>query len=214
MISTIVICFNANKYIKNCIDSITDQIQKTDELIVIDGNSTDGTFEFLSSKKNIAVLKQQGKGIGDARNQGILKAKGEYIAFLDADDRWSKEKLLIQSTFLHNNPLIDAVGGHLVRSDNCTKSIPAMTPGAFLFKKEVFNRFGLFETKWKVAADHEWFIRAIRLGFKYCLLNEVVLFKTIHERNISINFQQIYKREVMEILHRSTNLYPIVSKEN
>ena len=89
-ISIIVPSFNEEKYIARCLDSILNQTFTDFEIICVDDNSTDSTFEIIReyAKKDSRVvpLKNPGKGVSSARNFGLDHAKGEYIGFVDSDD--------------------------------------------------------------------------------------------------------------------------------
>ena len=94
LISVIMPCYNAEKYIAEAINSVLDQTYSNIELILVDYGSTDNSLEicrkFQSRKENyICVDTQENKGPYLARNLGLRKANGRYIAFLDADDYWS-----------------------------------------------------------------------------------------------------------------------------
>jgi glycosyltransferase involved in cell wall biosynthesis len=205
-ISTIVISRNSMPHIKECLESIYNQTLKTKELIVVDGNSTDGTIEFLTQHKNIVYVSQQGKGIANARNIGIKMAKGNFISFLDADDVWHPEALEIRINSLLNDTNILASGGHLVKSNNLQQALPAFTPGGFVFRKDVFNELGYFNENWVYASDHEWFKRFIQGGFVYKLLPQIILTKGIHDTNTSVINKEKYRNEMMQILRTSTSL--------
>ncbi len=89
-ISIIIPVYNAEKYLKECLDSAILQTVKEKEIICIDDGSTDSSLQILEwySKKeaNFKVLRQENKGAGEARNAGLKIAVGKYISFLDADD--------------------------------------------------------------------------------------------------------------------------------
>lgn len=107
-VSTIIPTFNSAKYIKNAIDSVLEQDHKDVEIIVIDDGSTDNTELELSDyiKRNVIIyVKQKNAGPAAARNKGIAHATGKYIAFLDADDIWTKDKLTKQLDFLLKHDL-------------------------------------------------------------------------------------------------------------
>ena len=203
MISTIIISRNSWPYIDECVASIRQQYQKPGEIIVVDGKSGDGTFEWLKKQQDLITLEQSGTGIANARNQGILASKGNWISFLDADDIWNPEKLDLQSQILEKKPHLHAVTANLIKSDeNPERKWPAMTPGGFLFRREVFNEFGLFDEQWTVASDHAWFIGAIRQGMKYEVLPVTLLTKRIHDRNLSVTHKKMYRAEMMDIMRR------------
>lgn len=90
LLSIVIPAYNAEKYIKNCIESITSQNIDDYEIIVVDDGSTDNTIpiveELTKSNKKIKLYKQNHKFAGAARNLGISKACGKYIHFVDADD--------------------------------------------------------------------------------------------------------------------------------
>lgn len=90
MISIIVPVYNAEPYIKQCIDSLIKQTYKSIEIIVIDDGSTDNSLklleEFALKDDRVRILKQKNSGVSSARNLGIQKANGEWITFVDGDD--------------------------------------------------------------------------------------------------------------------------------
>lgn len=97
-ISIIIPCYNVEKYIKECLDSILMQELKEFEIICINDGSTDNTLEILNSYKekysNIKIINQSNKGLSTARNVGMKYAEGKYIYFVDADDFLSNDKAL------------------------------------------------------------------------------------------------------------------------
>ncbi|GAB4040476.1 glycosyltransferase [Spirosoma gilvum] len=201
LISTIIICRNAQPFLATCVASIRQQTQLPDELLVVDGASQDGTMEWLHQQPDVTIISQTGRGIANARNTGISAANGEYIAFLDADDTWEPQKLARQFALLRQNQALQAVTGHLTKSNDPEKTEwVAMTPSGFLFTRKVFDQFGLFNENWTVASDHEWFIRAIRQGLLYEVIPEVVVQKGIHDQNLSITKRKRYRSEMMTIM--------------
>ena len=88
-VSVIVPAYNAEKYIDKCLESLINQTLKDIEIIVVNDGSKDNTLEKINkySDKRIKLLNlKENKGIGHARNEGIKKALGEYIGFVDSDD--------------------------------------------------------------------------------------------------------------------------------
>lgn len=90
MVSVIVPCYNGEKYVAQCLDSIVNQTLREIEIICIDDGSTDGTLEILKGYEKVdsrvIVIEQKNAGAGAARNNGLRLAKGRYLSFLDADD--------------------------------------------------------------------------------------------------------------------------------
>lgn len=96
-ISIIIPVYNTKIYLKQCLDSVINQTFKDIEIICIDDGSTDGSLDILQSyakqDKRFVILKQEHKGAGEARNNGMNIAKGKYIQFLDSDD-WFELNML------------------------------------------------------------------------------------------------------------------------
>jgi len=100
-VSVIILTYESVKFVREAIESVLAQTYRDYEVIVVDGGSTDGTREVLNSYGNrIQAINQNGKGISNARNVGLLTSKGEYITFVDSDDLWLPNKLEVQVKFL------------------------------------------------------------------------------------------------------------------
>ena len=104
-ISVIIPAYNAAEHLGRAIDSILAQTRPPDEIIVVDDGSTDNTPQIATTYgEKVTLLQQQNAGVSAARNTGIKAARSEWIAFLDADDKWLPEKLEKQSALLKRNP--------------------------------------------------------------------------------------------------------------
>lgn len=95
MISIIVPVYNARPFLEATIGSVLAQTYRDFELIFVDDGSTDDSIEYIKgiNDDRIKILKNDKKGVASARNYGLARAQGEYIAFLDADDIWDERKL-------------------------------------------------------------------------------------------------------------------------
>ena len=106
MVSIIVPVYNAGKYIERTIEMVCDQTYRDWELILVDDASTDNSVELInecisSSGKRIRLIRKEvNEGAAAARNTGIDASVGRYIAFLDADDVWTADKLETQIAFM------------------------------------------------------------------------------------------------------------------
>ncbi|MCR5210548.1 MAG: glycosyltransferase family 2 protein [Lachnospiraceae bacterium] len=110
-VSIIIPVHNAEKYIEGTVASVLDQSYRDFELLLVEDNSSDGTLELLKSieKKDerIRVIVNHGShGAAHARNLGIGSASGRFIAYLDADDLWMKDKLSEQVRFMIGNEAV------------------------------------------------------------------------------------------------------------
>lgn len=94
LVTTIIPAYNAAAYVRETIESALAQTHRDQEVIVVDDGSTDGTWEILQSYGDaIQAVRQPNGGVGLARNQAARIARGEWLAFLDADDLWLPNKL-------------------------------------------------------------------------------------------------------------------------
>lgn len=108
LVSIITPTYNSEKFIKETINSVIQQNYNNWEMIIVDDCSKDKTIEFVKNvikenKKFTLISLKENVGAGIARNIAIKKAKGKYIAFLDSDDIWSKNKLEKQINFMEEN---------------------------------------------------------------------------------------------------------------
>ncbi len=102
--SVIIPAFNAERFLPAALDSALSQTYPNLEVIVVDDESTDGTFSlaagYAARDKRVRVFNQKNGGVGAARNRGIAESRGDFIAPLDADDFWYPEKLAKQIQIL------------------------------------------------------------------------------------------------------------------
>lgn len=102
--SIIIPVYNKAQFIVEALDSIRAQIYKDYEIIIIDDGSTDDLDSTLKLYPETIVLKQKNAGVSVARNNGIKIAKGDFVTFLDADDRWGKNHLQVLSDLIDKYP--------------------------------------------------------------------------------------------------------------
>jgi glycosyltransferase involved in cell wall biosynthesis len=97
--------YQSERYIKECLESILKQNYDDFELLVIDAASTDKTVEIIDSFRDsrVHIIQEQGEGLADALNQGLLSANGEYIARIDADDLMARSRLERQVNYMDEN---------------------------------------------------------------------------------------------------------------
>jgi len=182
LVSIITVALNARSTIEDTIKSVLGQIYKNVEYIIIDGGSTDGTVDIINKYRDRVsrVISEPDKGIYDGMNKGILTASGDIIGFLNADDMFYDNTVIqgIVSAFTDNT--IDCVYGNLVyvrRQDPaCITRVwrsqafcdglfeKSWTPAhpTFYCKKALYERFGLYRTDFKIAADVELMYRFLQ----------------------------------------------------
>lgn len=99
IVSIVIPLFNKEQEIKNTLESVLTQSFQNFEIIIIDDGSTDRSLQVIKENFNdsrIKIFTQENSGVGGARNHGLRKANGQYIAFIDADDEWDMEYLSTQ----------------------------------------------------------------------------------------------------------------------
>jgi glycosyltransferase involved in cell wall biosynthesis len=102
LVSIIAPCFNGERYLDQCLESIFHQTYRNWELVIVDDASVDGSYKRIEEKIKISTNKikfiklRKNVGVSAARNVGLDNAQGKYMAFIDIDDVWEKEKLSIQ----------------------------------------------------------------------------------------------------------------------
>jgi len=177
-ISIITVVWNNAKTIKDAINSVLNQSYKDIEYIVIDGSSTDGTIEIVQSYGDkIKFISEKDNGLYDAMNKGIRMATGDVVGILNSDDFYASDKILqiVADEFLKGN--IDSVYANLEYIDaNDPKRVirywrskkyqeglfrsgwhPAHP--TFFVKKEIYEKYGVFDLSFKIAADYELMLR-------------------------------------------------------
>ena len=184
-ISVVIPLFNKALYIERALHSILAQTITDFELIVIDDGSTDGGCNIVKNLNDdrIRLIQQENSGVSAARNQGIVEAKGELIAFLDADDEWLPEFLETVIRLRDRYPEAGAFatayqvdkGGGLMRNrkirgyrknqwegiiPNYFKTRTTLVcSSAVAVKKEVFEKTGTFRVEAKRAEDLDLWLR-------------------------------------------------------
>ena len=188
-VSVVIPTYNRVAYLGRAINSVLKQSYPVNEIIVIDNGSTDQTLSFIKKKFNsIRVIIEKKRGVSFARNLGIKNCKYNWIAFLDSDDEWINDKIenqlvLLKNSnfkyqFIHTNEIWIKngilknqkkkhlkKGGHIF--EDCL-DICKISPSSVLIKKELFDRYGLFDYKFKVCEDYELWLRIvskIKIGY-------------------------------------------------
>ncbi len=203
LISVIVPVYNAATLLVSALDSIAAQKDLALEIIVVNDGSTDDSHAVArkwaenipANQLNFQLFDQINSGPGQARNNGIEAANGEYIAFLDADDLWAPDSLKIRLDKLIEGQS-DAVLGltqtftapdpqNPAELNFVGESFVFMNVGSGLFKSQAFNAIGGFSPNMKGSEDVDWFFRARDNRLKLHTLNEVTLLHRRHENNLT-----------------------------
>lgn len=203
-VSAIVIARNAERHILEALESIFASTRLPDEVVIIDGGSTDSTRAIASQFAGVRIEAQHGTGIASAYNQGIDSTTGELIAFLSADDRWHPEKVARQLTAFELNPLAEIALCHVehalepgceppsgFRNSLLDGPVPGFIMECLMARRAVFDKVGRFNEAFAVSEDTDWFARARDAAVTTVVLPDTLVWKRVHDRNSSLNEPQI-----------------------
>lgn len=175
-ISVITVCLNARRHITRCLASVAGQKHVSVQHIVVDGLSTDGTVDIVSSFPHVSLLiSERDDGIFSAMNKGLKHVDGDYVVFLNADDCFLDETVLRDVVdFLENNPVDLAYGSIVVETPYADDFIfsprggleefetlaidPLPHQGTFA-RRRLYQDVGGFSQRFRVLADYEWFLK-------------------------------------------------------
>lgn len=200
-ISVIIPAFDVRRWVGEAIESALEQTRKPHEIIVVDDGSTDGTADVLARYEasdgaiSIKVIKQDNAGVSSARNRAMADATGNWFAFLDADDKWSPNKLerlsgLIDlhpdvDLFYHDAFIIDEEGAlaglyryeALSCDDAAVKLLMrnCILTSTVLLKAEAARETGLFREDLKRCEDWDYWLR-VTVGHRIEYIAEPLTF--------------------------------------
>jgi len=191
-VSIITVCYNSAKTIEQTILSIIYQTSQNYEYLIIDGGSTDGTLDIIEKYKSAIsyFVSEPDQGIYDAMNKGIQISKGNVIAFLNSDDWYSEDTISRVLDEFENNDVDIVYGDVLIATgtgvpirrnafinETFHHQMTIFHPATFV-RLDMFDRIGLFDLQFKVAADYDWLLRAFIGGAKFH-----------HTENVLTNFR-------------------------
>jgi glycosyltransferase involved in cell wall biosynthesis len=211
--SVIIPVLNAARHLAGAIESVAAQRPLPVDIVVVDGGSTDDSVAVAQSYANVRVIRQRGRGLGNARNQGLAVVAGDYVGFCDADDRWSADALAVRLNAFAQHPDAAAVIGRLV-FDSLGSTTPTtsqagrvgttragFTPGALLARRAAFEQVGAFDEAMTIGSDSDWFVRLQQSSLQVLCIDNVVLHKTARRDSLSTDVDT-YRRELMTVARR------------
>lgn len=229
LVSIIVPIYNKEKYLEECIKSICGQTYSKLEIILIDDGSVDGSASIVDSwvekDKRIKAIHQKNSGEGAARNSGIRAASGEYLLFIDADDK--AEKDLVENAVdviirnkadcvVYENFICDSRGGKRVAC-HCVDNESEWYAGTTdfirqyfgmnarylgtavwnkLFRRDIVVENNLFFTDLKIGADAIFCLEYARVSKKWVRCNKVLYNYIQHEDSVMHNFDEDFEKKI------------------
>ena len=179
-ISVIIPTYNRKEFCVEAIESVLNQTYRDFEVIVVDDGSTDGTAELIRNQygDKVRYFQKTNGGCASARNFGLRQAAGEYISFLDSDDRYLPEKLEDQSRILDENQDVgfvfsdsysfDGEKKKLVRAIRPDKNgsityplfmLTYLANGSFLVRKKCLDATGYYDERFRLNEDTDFLLR-------------------------------------------------------
>jgi glycosyltransferase involved in cell wall biosynthesis len=225
LFSIIIPTYNHAHLIKKCLDSVISQTFKNWEAIIVNNFSEDNTIKIVESYNDprIRLINNANNGvIAVSRNKGITEAQGEWICFLDSDDWWKPNKLVIclkytgQYEFLYHDNEIYYSNKPTKKRNLCGRSLNLKNPyldmllngnpcinSSVVVKRSVINAVGLIDEDKRLIAveDFDYWLRIARYTKRFKYIHELLGYYYIGESNISFNEKQIERIDVLYEKH-------------
>ena len=234
-VSIVIPTFNRSHYLQMAIQSVLNQTYQDFEIIVVDDGSTDDTKKIASSfGEKVFYFYQSNQGSPSARNAGLRLAKGKYLALLDCDDLFLKDRLERGVKALDQMPHIDLVHGEIQVIDSQGEVISedtayfqkfyakerktgssylqilkgnAMFPSTILFRRECLDQTGFFNPLFPPREDYDWYLRLALQHQVYLLDQPAVALYRRHKTNQCLKYDsQVTARVYVAILQQQLSL--------
>jgi len=235
-ISIITVSWNSKETIKNTIDSVINQTYKNIEYIIIDGASTDGTVEIVKSygSKISRFISEPDKGLYNAMNKGIGLSTGDIVGILNSDDFYIDNKVIGKVLKEFKEKQVDSLFADLVfvKPKNLDKIVrfydsSHFNPSKFAYgwmpahptffvKREVYEKYGVFRTNFKIAADFDLLVRFLYIHkISYSYMREVLV--KMRVGGVSTSFNSIWINNIEQLRvcrdhNIDTNIFKICLK--
>ncbi len=217
-VSVVLIVRNGERHVVRALQSVIGGTVAPDEILVVDGGSTDRTVALASRLPGVRILPQESTGLTRAYNEGIAAARGALIGFISHDDEWLPGKLERQLTVMTADPSLKYTVTHIVhhldpgtsvppgfRAELLNRPVPGFVMEALVARRELFAEVGGLDPTFDVSSDTDWFARVRDAGIPCAVLPESLVNKRVHTANSSLLEPQITAlllRAMRHSLHR------------
>ena len=229
LISCVIPAYNAERYLREAIDSAFAQTYQPIEVLVVDDRSTDHTREIVESYgAQVRYLHQANAGPAAARNRGLIEARGDFIAFLDADDLWHTEKLERQWSRLHQREELAYCVTHCqnfwvpelkeeeerYQNHRICRPMPGYVTGTLFAPRAAFETVGPFNENLAHGDSTDWFLRAAERRLLGDLIPEVLMYRRLHSMNRSRLLAPNSREQYLELIKKNLDTRRDVQKTN
>jgi glycosyltransferase involved in cell wall biosynthesis len=219
-VSVVIPAYNAMTYLPKTLDSVLQQTCTDFEVLIVNDGSTDEIAAWFATVTDdrVRLISQANQGLPGARNTGITEAKGEYIAFLDADDLWAPTKLEQQVQCLDAKPEVGLVYAWTLlidRHGNSTGTVTAAqvegnvweklllgdvvgSGSAAMVRRSCFDRVGLFDRELTSIEDCDMWVR-IAAEYPFAVIKEVLVYYRQHPSGMSRNYDRMAQNSRLKI---------------
>lgn len=191
LVSVVTVCYNAERHLAEAMTSVLAQDYANIEYVVVDGGSTDGSAGIIAGFEErfagrLSWSSEPDEGIYDAMNKGIARCHGEIVGLLNADDLYVPDAVSRVVEAFAANPSAGAVfgdadvideAGRVLRTEKAylpqAGSLPPRMPmchQSLFVAREVYDRLGVFDTRYRILADYEFVVRMLRAGVGFVQL--------------------------------------------
>jgi len=231
--SVVIPTYRSTQYICEALDSVFAQTYKNYEVIVVNDGTPDAAELELALKPHlhrIIYIKQDNKGPGGARNTGIMRARGEFVALLDSDDRWLPDHLADMASIVRKDPAVDLIyadalnfgdpklAGHTSMETNPSNGVAdfegliegrcSVIASCVVARKQALIDAGLFDEKFVHAEDYDLWLRAAYQGKRIDYLRKVHSLRRIHDASLTSDTIKTYQGQA-KVLRKLMKELPV-----
>mgnify|MGYP001384992243 CR=1 FL=1 len=203
-VSVLVPVWNNARFLREALESALAQTRPADEIIVVDDGSDDDSAAIAESLSGavpaVRCIREPHRGVSAARNSALAAARGDFIAWLDSDDRWTVDKLAVQIDYMLAHP---EVGVSFTRQRLCYEpgierpswalrqeldesvGAPPIGTCSLVARRALFERVGGFDVARARGEDIDWLMRALAAGESFGVVEAPLLLRRVHANNVS-----------------------------
>ncbi len=182
LVSIITVCLNAERTIRDTIESVLNQTYNPIEYVIVDGGSTDRTLSIIGEYRNKIdlLISEKDDGISQAFNKGVERSKGDIVEILNADDWLDTSAVSAAVSALQSDPRaafvfgdqallegreaeLEYMPGDSAYTSKLRYTMPRLNHPTIFVRREMFQTYGVYDTRYRIAMDYDWILR-LHLG--------------------------------------------------